>query len=186
MAMTNALLSEQPEEKLIESPEAQKLREELEKCQKKADEYLTGWKRSKADFVNREKDIERQRTDFIIFAVTSTLRDLLPTYEAFMKACAEMPKEVAETPWGKGMAQVKKSFEDFMKKAGVARMDVMGKKFDPMHDEVVGKKKPIDPSTSSGQAQSKKIEPDTIIEEVRVGYTLHGKSFVTPKVIIAE
>lgn len=180
------MLPEQQEEKLIEpsakadalalgeSPEAQKLREELEKCQKKADEYLHGWKRAKADFVNREKDIERQRTDFIVFAVTSTMRDLLPTYEAFVKACSAMPPEVAVTPWGKGMTQVQKSFEDFMKKAGVARMDVLGKKFNPMEHEVVGKRK----------EEGKK--PDTIVEEVRLGYTLHGKPFVTPKVIIAE
>ncbi len=164
--MTNPLLAE--------PPEAQKFREELETCQKKADEYLTGWKRAKADFVNREKDIERQRTDFIVFAVTSTMRDLLPTYEAFTKACAETPKEVAATPWGKGMRQVQKSFEDFMKKAGVIRMDVLGKKFDPMVHEVVAKRK----------EEGKK--PDIIVEEVRVGYTLHGKPFITPKVIIAE
>lgn len=157
-----------------EMPEIQKLREELAECQKKADEYLTGWKRAKADFVNREKDIERQRTDFIIFAVTSTIRDLLPTYEALVKACAEMPKDVAVTPWGKGMAQVRKSFEDFLKKENVARMDVLGKKFDPMFHEVVAKRK----------EEGKKS--DMIIEEVRAGYTLHGKAFVTPKVIIAE
>ena len=168
------MLPEQPEEKLIESPEAQKLREELEKCQKKADDYLTGWKRAKADFVNREKDIERQRSDFIIFAVTSTIRDLLPTYEAFVKACAAMPKDILDSAWGKGMTQVQKSFEDFMKKAGVARVEVLGKKFDPMHHEVVAKRK------EEGKKQ------DSIIEEVRVGYTLHGKPFVTPKVIIAE
>ncbi len=172
--MDNVLLSGQPEEKLIESPEAQKLREELEKCQKKADEYLTGWKRAKADFVNREKDIERQRTDFIVFAVTSTIRDLLPTYEAFVKACAAMPKDIFDSAWGKGMAQVQKSFEDFMKKAGIARVEVLGKKFDPMHHEVVAKRK----------EEGKKS--DVIIEEVRAGYTLHGKPFITPKVIIAE
>ena len=61
-----------------------------------------------------------------------------------------------------------------MKKAGVVRMDVLGKKFDPMHHEVVAKRK------EEGQ------KPDSIIEEVRVGYTLHGKPFITPKVIIAE
>lgn len=157
-----------------EPPEIQKLREELEKCQKQADEYLTGWKRAKADFVNREKDIERQRTDFIVFAADALLRSLLPTYEAFVKACAEMPPDIADTPWGKGVAQVQKSFNDFFKKEGVARMEVLGKKFDPMMHEVVARRK----------EEGKKS--DVIIEEVRVGYTIHGKSFVTPKVIIAE
>ncbi len=157
-----------------QAPEILKLQEELAQCQKQADEYLTGWKRAKADFVNRERDIERQRTDFIVFAADALLRGLLPTYEAFVKACAEMPPDIADTPWGKGVAQVQKSFDDFFKKEGVVRMEVVGKKFDPMAHEVVAKRK----------EEGKKS--DVIVEEVRVGYTLHGKPFITPKVIIAE
>lgn len=178
--MDNVLLSEPEEEKLIESPEVQEIREALEKCQKKADEYLTGWKRAKADFVNREKDIERQRQEWITFGNTTFLHALLPAYEAFVKAMREASEDVLGSAWGKGMVHVQKNFDDFLKKMGVVKIDVLGKKFDPMHHEVVAKRQePLDSARG-------RIAPDTIVEVVKEGYTLHGKPFVTPKVIIAE
>lgn len=177
--MTDIPLLEDNESGVETDPELDKMLTELVECQKKADEYLHGWKRAKADFVNREKEMERQRKDFVAFANHTMLRDLLSVYETFVHACQSMDPAVQGSAWGKGMLHAQKNFDDFLKKEGVAKMDVIGKTFDPMHHEVVAKR-PFD------AAQGKKVEPDTIVEEVKAGYTLHGKPFVTPKVIISE
>lgn len=47
-----------PEEKI------KKIREKLKICEKERQEYLDGWQRSKADFINTRKDEEKARVDF--------------------------------------------------------------------------------------------------------------------------
>ena len=45
-----------------------KLKEELGECRKKAEEYLAGWQRAKADFINSRKDEEKEREAVVKFA----------------------------------------------------------------------------------------------------------------------
>ena len=42
-----------------------KVKEELKKCQKEKDEYLAGWQRAKADFINAKKTKKKIGKNFL-------------------------------------------------------------------------------------------------------------------------
>ena len=57
------------------------LREKLRDCTNEKQEYLDGWQRLKADFVNFKKRTEEEKTDFLKFSREGIIADLLPVLE---------------------------------------------------------------------------------------------------------
>ncbi len=78
------------EKKLIE------IEEELIEAKKKAEEYLNGWKRAKADYINQEKEIEKEKTEWVKFANITLVMQLLPILDNFKKAFAYLPKDLSQ------------------------------------------------------------------------------------------
>lgn len=146
---------------------------ELEACTKKAEEYLAGWQRSKADFVNREKEHERRMTALGDFITAGCLRTLLPSFTALEQACTHVPVGV-EANWVQGLLSVKKSFEAAFAELDVVRIETVGTKLDPMRHEVIGRRK------------EEGVATDSIVEQVASGYTINGKVLLPAKVIVAE
>src|SRR3989344_590155 len=54
-----------------------KIKDKLKLCERERSEYLTGWQRAKADFINARKEEERQRMEFIKFASDKIAYDML-------------------------------------------------------------------------------------------------------------
>ncbi|MEK7151524.1 MAG: nucleotide exchange factor GrpE [Patescibacteria group bacterium] len=121
---------------------------ELDICKKQAEEYLNNWKRERADFVNYKKDETKRMSEFIKFGNESLILELLDTTDNLYLAAKEIKND--------GLSQVIKKFEDLLKKYGVEKIEVTST-FDPMLHEVV-----------EGTEGDK-------IEEVRAGYTMHGR-----------
>jgi len=61
--------------------EIEKLKEQLAECEKLRDEYLAGWQRQKADFLNLQKEIAKKTEEIVKFAnedlIKSQLEDIL-------------------------------------------------------------------------------------------------------------
>jgi molecular chaperone GrpE len=60
-----------------------KLKEKLKKIQIEKDEYMNGWQRERADFVNFKKRAEEERKDYIKFANENLLEEMLTVLESF-------------------------------------------------------------------------------------------------------
>jgi molecular chaperone GrpE len=150
-------------EKLKE--EIERLKKELEEEKKKSKEYLAGWQRAKADYINREREIERERSEWIQFANVNLILEILPIYEHFNRALEHKDKN---EDFVKGLEQIKKQFDDLFKKLGVEKIKTIGEKFNPEFHEVV----------------EKRGEGDEIVEEVSSGYKMNGKVIKVAKVII--
>ena len=60
-----------------------KLRERLKECEAKAKEYLDGWQRAQADFVNIRKRDEEAKKEFLKFANTDLVAQLIPVLDSF-------------------------------------------------------------------------------------------------------
>ena len=116
--------------------------------QKQAEEYLNNWKRERADFVNYKKDEGKRMAEFVKFANEGLILELLDTMDDLYLAA----KQAKNT----GLEQIIKKFEDLLKKYGVEKIKV-GEKFDPMTQEII-----------------EGTEGDNI-EEIRTGYTMHGR-----------
>lgn len=187
--------------------EIQRLHSEIQGLQEKCKEYLEGWKRAKADYINREREIERQRSEWLEFANVNLILEILPIYESFEQLLKYQNKKPANTETqndeetqkesqGLGvplqrdseiqglqeLEQIKKQFDDFFKKLGVEKIKTIGEKFNPDFHEAVERE-----STNSKEqrANSKEqIANNIITKEVSPGYTMNGKVIKVAKVIV--
>src|SRR3990167_735416 len=62
------------------------LKEELKICLKDKQDYLAGWQRAKADFINARKDLEKEKQEFVKFAKQELLFELLSSADGFEAA----------------------------------------------------------------------------------------------------
>lgn len=147
---------------------------ELEKLAAKADEYLNGWKRAKADYLNFKKETEKHQTEIIQFANAAFIAELIPIYNNFKLALGHASKDQKDSDWFKGVEHIKKQFENFFKQLGIEEIRTVGEKFDPEYHEAVE------------SVESKKEKSNIILEQITVGYTLHGKVINPAKVRVAK
>jgi molecular chaperone GrpE len=68
----------------------------------------------------------------------------------------------------------KKPIEDFLKQLGIEEIKTVGEKFNPEFHE------------AASHEEKEGFETDTIFEEVKAGYTLHGKVIYPAKVKVAK
>lgn len=139
------------------------LKKELELTRKKAEEYLNGWKRAKADYSNFKKDNEKRQQEVIQFANAALVAEIIPIYDHFKLALQHVPKDQQEVEWIKGFSHIKKQFGDFLKNLGIEEIKTVGAKFNPEFHEALA------------HEENEDFETNIIFEEVKSGYTLHGK-----------
>ncbi len=144
-----------------------KLREKLKKCEAEKQEYLSGWQRAKADFINARKEEGENRQEFLKFCEANLILELLVLADSF----DEMFKRAED----EGMRNIYRQFTDILRKHGVEIIETAGKKFDPQEHESVG------------EMEVDKEENDNIIMEViRKGYKMGDKIIRPSKVKIGK
>lgn len=154
--------------------EEHKDNKELEKLAAKAEEYLNGWKRAKADYLNFKKQSEGRQAETIQYANAALIAELLPIYNNFKLALEHTPDELKANDWLKGVEHIQKQFTEFFKQLGIEEIKTVGEKFNPeMHEAVE-------------MAEEEGFKPDIIFEQVSAGYTLHGKVVNPAKVKVAK
>lgn len=123
----------------VEEPEAEleTLREELDQCQAQVAEYLDGWQRTRAEFSNFRKRQETERAKIITFANAGLLRKLLPVFDDFDRAIANMPDEVSGSNWVDGLFLIRRKLDGILESEGVLPIESEGKEFDPRYHEAV-------------------------------------------------
>lgn len=152
----------------------QKVKQDLELASKKAEEYLDGWKRAKADYLNLKKETEKRQQEIVQFASFALICELLPIYDHFKLALSHVPKDQNEAEWVKGFFHVKNQLQDLFKRLGIEEIKTVGEKFNPeFHEAVIHEKK-------------EGFKTDMILEEVKSGYTWHGKVIQPAKVKVAK
>ncbi len=137
------------------------LKKELEECKKQADEYLNGWKRAKADYVNFKKETEESAKELKAWMSKIFIMPLLNIADSFDKAFLAVPENLKNDAWVAGVAGIKKQFEDYLKAQKVEAMPAVGETFDPLKHEAVE-------SIEGG-------ESGKIVEEVQKGYLMDGE-----------
>jgi len=148
--------------------EIERFKKELEEERKKTEEYLNGWKRSKADYLNLEKEIVEEKIRFIKLANLEFVLKFLPILDSFKKLIEHLSLEVKNSDWGKGLLQLEKQLEKFLEEIGLEKIKTINEKFNPLFHEVI----------------EKKGEGDKIIEEIETGFLLNGEVIRPAKVVI--
>lgn len=145
--------------------------DELEVCKKQAEEYLNGWKRAKADYINLKNETDAAKAELAQYTTISLLTKILPVYDGLKKACA---MGNSGDKWAEGILNIKKQFEDLFKSLGVEEIKTVGEEFNPEFHDAVGREK------------REGTESDIIVDEVSGGYTMNGKTIIAAKVIVSE
>ena len=155
-------------------PEDAELKKKLEDCQKKAEEYLAGWQRARADFLNYKKEELERMGELVKYANLEMILNILPILDNFEKAEQELSEEQKKDKLFQGFLQIKKQLHEFLKSQTVEEIRALGEKFDPNLHEAVE------------QLEIKDKESETIIEEVQKGYTINGQLLRPSKVKVVK
>ncbi|MFQ5662064.1 MAG: nucleotide exchange factor GrpE [Candidatus Paceibacteria bacterium] len=153
-----------------------KLREKLKKCTSEKQEYLDGWQRSKADFVNAKKKDEELRAGLVAFAKEGLILDLLSSVDNFEMAFANKDAwESVDKNWRVGIEHIHSQLLKTLGEHGLEQFDPSGEQFDPnRHDSV------------ESVVTDRKEDDHKIVEVVQKGYILGGKIIRPAKVKVGE
>lgn len=142
-----------------------KLKEKLEICQKEKQEYLAGWQRAQADFINYKRRQENLMADWLTVSKEEIIRDILPVLDALD---ARNKQEEDE-----GLVSLKKQLMSIFKKHGLEEIGALGQKFNPEFHEAT---ETVESEAGEG----------IIVEEVLKGYSLNGKIIRVAKVKVTK
>lgn len=154
-------------EELEENPKdaLKKLREKLKVCVAEKQEYLEGWQRARADYINARKAEEKEKAEILTMAKEKMFFELLPVLDSFEMAFSD--KEVWEKVdknWRLGMESVYGKFSEILKANGVKEISGTGEKFNPEFHLAVE------------SVTTEEKEKDGIVAQVvQKGYQIEGK-----------
>ena len=133
--------------------------EELENCKKQAEEYLNNWKRERADLLNYKKEETNRIGEFLKFSTEGIITELIDVLDGLGVTRNNLPEVKELKDWTVGFDSSLDKIDKFLNKFGVEKIKVQGQKFDPSLHEAV-----------------EVVDKDgDRIEEIRPGYTMHGK-----------
>ncbi len=147
------------------------LQKELQEAKAKADEYLDGWQRARAEFANYKKRQEQQNADLRAFATMDLVRKLLPIQDDFERAAKTLPEGISHMTWIEGVMLIHRKLKLILESEGVKEIEVKrNDPFDPMLHEAI----------SHDEAEG--VESGHVIEEVQKGYKI-GERVIRPSLV---
>jgi len=170
------------EEKEKQGLNSEELKKQLEECQKQKDEYLTGWQRARADFLNYKKEEMERLGQVIDCSKVEMILKMLPLLDSFEIAEKQLSEDLKNNDSIKGILQIKNQILDFLKSQGVEEIKSIGQSFDPNFHEVIEEVEPFLAKIMEG----KEIKSGIIIEEVQKGYKINGRLLRPAKVKTAK
>lgn len=147
---------------------------QLTKVEQQAAEYLDGWKRAKADYLNLRRQSEKEKLEMVQFAQAAAVLQFLPIYTHMKLSLKHIPEDQENQEWVKGVRHIQKQFEDVLKGMGLEPIPTIGQLFDPNKHFAVHKVK------HEGAA------PGIILEELKPGWMMDDKIIEPAQVTVAE
>jgi len=157
----NAILNMEDNEKLEETlsgndPESQ--------LKAERDELYDRLLRKQAEFDNYKKRIERERSEYVQFASAELMKEILNAMDSFDLAIHNAGAESASgDTMLRGLDLIYKQFQDTLSRFGLKAIDARGQEFDPNVHQAVS------------TVPTDDVPENTVVDELRKGYTLNGK-----------
>jgi len=139
------------------------LKTALEEMDKKAEEYLDGWQRARAEFANYKKRILRENIDIRQVARGEVIKLYLDIADDLERALQEKPEAGDGETWAEGIEIIFQKLQARLEVEGIKPMNPIGEEFDPNIHEALMKD------------ESEEFESGQIIEVMQEGYWLGDK-----------
>ena len=148
---------------------------EIERLKQDARQAHERYLRTLAEFENTKKRLHREKEEFVRYASETIVRDLLPIVDSLDQALVAVDKQSDPQAIAKGVHLIHRQLLGLLDKEGVKRIPTVGERFDPHQHEAVAQVETHDVASD-----------DTVVEEVQVGYTMHGKVIRPAMVKVAK
>jgi len=130
------------------------------------DSFKNKYLRALADYQNLMKQTANEKTEFIKYALSDFLQDILPIYDHLKLSMNGLTEEDLKNPWAQGVNHILKQFKATLEGRGVEEIKTIGEKFDHNTMEAI---------EGSGEIVKKEVMP---------GYKLNGKVIRPAKVVV--
>jgi len=159
--------------KLVADIEA--LNAQLAESQAKADEYLAGLQRERAEFNNYRRRTAEEREQMLGLAGEDLIRKVLAIADDFDLAIDNRPAELSANGWVEGVAAIDRKLRALLESEGVRPIEAeAGNPFDPREHEAIAN------VPGSGRAEGE------IVDVVRRGYKLRDRVIRPALVAVAS
>lgn len=140
--------------------ELKKLKEQLEKSEAEREQYLSGWQRAKADYLNYKKEEQGRLGEIARYTGEDLMKEMVTVLDSFDLGLQALERS---GPVEKGVYMIRAQIEDILKKRGLEKIGLKpGDAFDPAVAEAI----------AEGESEQ---PPGTIAEEIEPGYRLYDK-----------
>jgi molecular chaperone GrpE len=130
----------------------------------RADEYLVGLQRERAEFANYRRRTTEEREAMLGLAGEDLIRKVLALADDFDRAIEARPAAIAEDAWVEGVTAIDRKLRALLESEGVSQVDASpGTQFDPREHEAIAS------VTGTDRRDGE------IVEEVRRGYRLRDR-----------
>lgn|SRR3989338_6136479 len=143
-----------------------KLRSELAEARKEKQEYLDGWQRAKADYVNALKRFEEEKKQERTRGVLQAAEALLPALDALERARNVQHQVLNKMP--EGFEAIARQLESAFAALGLEAVGEVGEAFDPALHEALG--------TDMAESEA---QDDTVSAVLERGWCL-GEALIRP------
>lgn len=133
------------------------------------DRYL----RALADLDNLRKRAQRDRTEALEYGATSVIGEILPVLDNFERALKAAQEAGEKGPLMDGVAMIRQQFLQVLEKRGIKPLEAIGRTFDPMYHEAIGR------------VETDEHPEGSVITEVERGYQMGDTVLRPSKVVVA-
>lgn len=154
--------------------ELEEVRGQLETAQQEAAENKAGWQRNAADFANYRRRTEQDREQNLGLANEALLSKLLAIVDDFDRAIAQLPEDLASSPWVDGIVAIDRKLRLLLDSEGLTPIEAVGEQFDPRQHEAIV------------QEETSKVPEGTVTAELQRGYRLRDRVLRPSLVAVAK
>jgi len=162
----------------VEAPEIliKKLKEKIKILEKEKQEYMDGWQRERADFINYKKRVENEKVEIVKYANENLLEEITQVLDSFEMAFSNKEAwEKVDKNWRVGVEYIHTQLLKILDENNFTAMNPLHEKFDPKFHIAVE------------HIVTDDEKKDGMITEVKKkGYILNGRVMKAAQVVVAE
>ncbi|HOP81412.1 MAG TPA: nucleotide exchange factor GrpE, partial [Armatimonadota bacterium] len=143
--------------------EIERLRSELDKARRRADDEHDQHLRALADFANYRRRQQEESKQSRLLATQDLVSRILPVVDNFERALEAAERTNSFESLVEGVKLTLRQLKQLMEQEGVQPIPAVGQEFDPaIHEAVM-------------RVETNEYPENTIVEELQTGYTQHNK-----------
>ena len=131
--------------------------------------------RKTADFENFRKRLNREKEEFVKYAISELLLDLTTLIDDFERAIKSAEESQEFASFLKGVALIEQQMVNMLEKRwNLKRFDSLGDEFDPNRHQAIA------------TVESDEVDAPKVVEDYQRGYVLHDRILRPAKVKVAQ